>query len=267
MIPTVNAENFNTHSGTDYAGINVGFNVANINEFEEVTVELQDAAGNTLAVNEGVLSMLNPLLVGGAAQLSTPFITQNLTYGEEAYWTLGAWESAAKPAKAIITVNGLVVENATLSEQHDWTTIAPVIVSEPVEEDEDDSRGGRNGSSGQSRRVTSNTSDTPAVTGQGNVGEGQVLGASTYNFTVDLSYGSTGADVNALQQMLIDAGLLAIEAPTGWFGPMTRAALAQWQAAHGVAPAVGYFGPITRAAILAANAASMPTTGTTTPTN
>lgn len=129
---------------------------------------------------------------------------------------------------------------------------------------------GGSGHRGSSRRNTnSNVSDNASVTGQVNSvtpGQGQVLGASTYNFTVDLSYGSTGADVNALQQMLIDAGLLKIAAPTGWFGPMTRAALAQWQAAHGVAPAVGYFGPITRAAILAANAASTPTTSTTTTT-
>ncbi len=129
---------------------------------------------------------------------------------------------------------------------------------------------GRSGSGGGNRTNTnSNVNANASVTGQVNgttPGVGQVLGASTYNFTVDLSYGSTGPDVVALQQMLIDAGLLKIAAPTGWFGPMTRAALAQWQAAHGVMPAVGYFGPITRAAILAANAVSTPTTSTTTTT-
>jgi len=138
------------------------------------------------------------------------------------------------------------------------------LTPDPVVEDDDDNNGGGSGRSGSGRRnvnTNSNANDNASVTGQVNSttpGQGQVLGASTYNFTVDLSYGSTGPDVVALQQMLIDAGLLKIAAPTGWFGPMTRAALAQWQAAHGVAPAVGYFGPITRAAILAANAASAP---------
>lgn len=136
----------------------------------------------------------------------------------------------------------------------------------PVVEEDDNNNGGGSGRSGSGRRnvnTNSNANDNASVTGQVNSttpGQGQVLGASTYNFTVDLSYGSTGADVNALHQLLIDAGYLKIPAPTGWFGPMTRAALAQWQAAHGVAPAVGYFGPITRAAIIAANAAATPTT-------
>lgn len=146
------------------------------------------------------------------------------------------------------------------------TGIQYFLTPPPVVEDDDDDDDDGSGRSGSRRRTVntnSNANDNASVTGQVNSvtpGQGQVLGASTYNFTVDLSYGSTGADVNALQQMLIDAGLLAIPAPTGWFGPMTRAALAQWQAAHGVAPAVGYFGPITRAAILAANAAATPTT-------
>ncbi|HEY0948255.1 MAG TPA: peptidoglycan-binding domain-containing protein [Candidatus Paceibacterota bacterium] len=265
IIPAVNAENFNTHAGTDYTGINVGFNVSNISTFTELTVELQDASGNTLAVNEGNLAKLNELLAQNTTQFSTPFITQNLTYGTEEYWTLGEWESAEKPAKAIITVNGIVAENTTLSEQHDWATIAPVIA-----QPEDDNNGGSSGRSGSSRRTVntnSNANANASVTGQVNSvtpGQGQVLGASTYNFTVDLWYGKTGADVNALQQMLIDAGLLAIPAPTGWFGPMTQAALKQWQATHGV-PSTGYFGPLTRAAVAATMTAQ--TTGTTTPAN
>jgi len=146
------------------------------------------------------------------------------------------------------------------------------LTPDPVVEEDtgNNGNGGGSGRSGSGRRTVntnSNANDNASVTGQVNSttpGQGQVLGASTYNFTVNLSYGSTGPDVVALQQMLIDAGLLKIAAPTGWFGPMTKAALAQWQAAHGVAPAVGFFGPITRAAILAANAGSTTTTTTTT---
>ena len=140
------------------------------------------------------------------------------------------------------------------------------LTPDPVVEEDDNNNGGGSGRSGSGRRnvnTNSNANDNASVTGQVNSvtpGQGQVLGASTYNFTVDLSYGSTGPDVIALHQLLIDAGYLKIPAPTGWFGPMTRAALAQWQAAHAVAPAVGYFGPITRAAIIAANAAATPTT-------
>jgi hypothetical protein len=120
-----------------------------------------------------------------------------------------------------------------------------VYVLAPEEQDN-----GGSGRSGGSRRVTTDTT--------GSVDGGQVLGAETYNFTVDLTIGSTGADVIALQQFLIDAGYLKIAAPTGYFGEMTRAAVAAWQAARNITPAAGYFGPISRAAMAA--------TGTPAPT-
>ncbi len=66
-------------------------------------------------------------------------------------------------------------------------------------------------------------------------------------FTRNLTIGSTGADVSALQALLIAGGKLQIAAPTGYFGAMTKAALASWQASVGITPASGYFGPKTRA--------------------
>ena len=42
---------------------------------------------------------------------------------------------------------------------------------------------------------------------------------SSYSFTKDLTLGSSGADVTALQQFLITEGFLtAVSAPTGYFG-------------------------------------------------
>lgn len=89
--------------------------------------------------------------------------------------------------------------------------------------------------------------------------EGEVLGASTVVFTSDLTVGSRGAEVSALQSILIASGDLAIAAPTGYFGELTKAALAQWQGRNGV-PATGYFGPLTRAAL---NASTTPVPGMT----
>jgi peptidoglycan hydrolase-like protein with peptidoglycan-binding domain len=74
-------------------------------------------------------------------------------------------------------------------------------------------------------------------------------------FARDLEEGDLGDDVRALQAILIDraagpaAAALAANGATGYFGPLTRAALAELQAALGVAPAAGYFGPRTRAAL------------------
>ena len=72
----------------------------------------------------------------------------------------------------------------------------------------------------------------------------------------DLSLGSRGNNVKILQKFLmsdidevddIAPRALAKAGATGYFGPLTRAALAEFQDDVGIKPAVGYFGPITRA--------------------
>ncbi|MEX0917777.1 MAG: peptidoglycan DD-metalloendopeptidase family protein [Candidatus Paceibacterota bacterium] len=65
----------------------------------------------------------------------------------------------------------------------------------------------------------------------------------------DLTLGSQGTDVMALQSLLIAEGHLDIATPTDYFGPLTEAALAAYQRANGISPASGYYGPVTRAAI------------------
>src|SRR6185437_15776493 len=82
--------------------------------------------------------------------------------------------------------------------------------------------------------------------GQLNSGSG-ISGSSSMTFTHDLTVGSTGAAVTALQQFLIGKGFLTLATPTQYFGALTKAAVAKFQAANGIAPAVGYFGPKTRA--------------------
>jgi peptidoglycan hydrolase-like protein with peptidoglycan-binding domain len=79
--------------------------------------------------------------------------------------------------------------------------------------------------------------------------QGSTAVTTTANFTMDLTVGSTGSQVVALQQMLVAQGHLVMPAGVamGYFGSLTKAAVAKWQAANGVAPAVGYFGPISRA--------------------
>lgn len=67
-----------------------------------------------------------------------------------------------------------------------------------------------------------------------------------FTFTRNLAVGSSGKDVDVLQTFLIEKRYLKIPAVTGYFGPRTRAAVAAWQAATGISPAVGRFGPISR---------------------
>ncbi len=79
-------------------------------------------------------------------------------------------------------------------------------------------------------------------------------------FTQNLTVGSTGAEVVALQTMLVAQGHLVMPAGVamGYFGSLTQAAVAKWQAANGVSPTAGYWGPISRAK------ANMTSGGTTT---
>jgi len=73
----------------------------------------------------------------------------------------------------------------------------------------------------------------------------------------DLTVGSRGAQVVDLQGLLSEAGYMSIGLPTGYFGSITKGALASFQKALGVS-ATGYFGPLTRSALSVwmANAAS-----------
>jgi peptidoglycan hydrolase-like protein with peptidoglycan-binding domain len=65
-------------------------------------------------------------------------------------------------------------------------------------------------------------------------------------FTRTLLLGDRGTDVSALQQILEAQGFFTYPTVTGYFGPITEAALAAYQTARGLEPA-GYAGPLTRA--------------------
>lgn len=81
----------------------------------------------------------------------------------------------------------------------------------------------------------------------------------------DLTIGSTGADVTALQTWLISNGFTIAAGATGYFGGQTQAALAKYQASVSITPPAGYFGPITRAK-LGGSCTGTPGTGTGTGT-
>lgn len=65
-------------------------------------------------------------------------------------------------------------------------------------------------------------------------------------FARDLTIGMRGDDVMDLQKFLIEQEHYPEALATGYFGPLTRAAVARFQQAQSIAPAAGYFGPLTR---------------------
>ena len=83
------------------------------------------------------------------------------------------------------------------------------------------------------------------------------LAHETATAATDLSIGMRGQGVIGLQEFLIEkdegtsARALATAGATGYFGTLTRSALAEYQAAHAIAPAEGYYGAKTRAFIAA----------------
>jgi peptidoglycan hydrolase-like protein with peptidoglycan-binding domain len=66
-------------------------------------------------------------------------------------------------------------------------------------------------------------------------------------FSRNLTIGSRGDDVIALQELLMLRGELNLAQPTGYFGPLTKAAVKTFQASSSIA-STGYFGPLSRAA-------------------
>jgi len=88
------------------------------------------------------------------------------------------------------------------------------------------------------------------------------------SFTRDITLGSRGDDVICLQNYLTSTGHFTYAGgSTGYYGSITKLALAAWQAANGVAPAAGYFGPISRAkySMVASGTVVVPTPGTVVP--
>lgn len=66
-------------------------------------------------------------------------------------------------------------------------------------------------------------------------------------FDTNLGFGMRGEAVEFLQQFLIAQNTLSADNATGYFGPLTHAAVQAFQRTHGIEPVTGYFGPLTRA--------------------
>ncbi len=94
---------------------------------------------------------------------------------------------------------------------------------------------------------------------------GQVLGASNFFFSGNLSLGTRSDAVLELQNYLASIGLF--NGPfTGYYGRLTRAAVIAYQRANGL-PATGFFGPLTRAKVNANASVTAQTVTANNPSN
>lgn len=134
--PVVTGENFNTHSGSDYKGLNVGFNINDFGTVSAVTVDLYQGTTKlaTNTHNAALLSLIN----SGTTQLSTPFIIQPGSY-TETFWNLGTHNLGfdTKPTKAVVTVtgaNGMRDTTVTpLTEPNGWAYESLVPLTAPTQ--------------------------------------------------------------------------------------------------------------------------------------
>ena len=165
--------------------------------------------------------------------------TNGIGYGSDLTFTTSACPSGA----AAPSGGGLVVGSGPLAPgyQVGSTSVASTVASTSV-----------NGLPGSS-------TSSPLITG-----------SVSLSFNRNLQLGATGDDVRALQQYLnthgfpvASSGAGSFGQETDYFGPATKAALAKYQAAKGIAPAVGYFGPETRAAISGGTQAATTTSADT----
>lgn len=98
--------------------------------------------------------------------------------------------------------------------------------------------------------------------------------ATACSFTRDLTVGSKGEDVKCLQQYLNATGNTIASSGAGspgnettYFGGLTKAAVAKWQAANSLTPPAGYFGAKSRAkySAIGGSTGSTGSPGVTTP--
>ena len=107
-IPTdaIILENFNTHKGTDYTGVNVGWSLKeglNFDDIKSIEVELYSGT-EKLATNTAVLKK-HAELYKTTKQFSTPFAFDGF---EDEYWTFSEWneDKAKKPTSAKVIIKG-----------------------------------------------------------------------------------------------------------------------------------------------------------------
>ena len=81
--------------------------------------------------------------------------------------------------------------------------------------------------------------------------QAQLAGQSSFTFNTNLTIGKSGLEVSRLQIFLESKGYLKLPSGVsyGYFGALTKNALAKFQRENRIYPASGYFGPVTRAFI------------------
>ncbi|MDO8522868.1 MAG: peptidoglycan-binding protein, partial [bacterium] len=119
-------------------------------------------------------------------------------------------------------------------------------------------------------QIAALTSQLAALSSSSTTSSSSSSSSAGCSFSRSLTVGLRGDDVTCLQNYLTSTGHFNYSGgSTGYFGEITRAAVAAWQAANSVFPPAGYFGAISRAkyaSMVSSTSTSTTTTTTTTTT-
>ncbi len=212
-----------------------------------------DMAGNAQVANSGTLILDNtaPVITLNGASPDAAVTSLFQTYtdagatatdnhdGVVAVHTTGA-VSLLAPGTYTLTYT------ATDTVGNTSTSTRDVVVTVSGNNGQVSGGGGGGGGGGNGAPVGTLGNTTPTAVIPTVPAGGEVLGASTYHFTLTLRLGSRGTEVTELQKVLIAGGFLKIPAPTGYFGLLTQTAVKLYQTKYGI-PSTGLVGPLTRA--------------------
>lgn len=212
------------------------------------------------------LSPATKIILSGGAQASNIFwvVAGQTTIGTTAVFNGNILDQTAIVLTTGAKLNGRALAQTAVTLDSNSVTIPSGVIATPTSPP----AGGSATSSPAVPAIppsgtgTSATPAAPAIpaapANQGISAPASAFGQQVRTITNNLGEGSRSDNVKILQEFLTSqnkgsaAAALARVGATGYFGVLTRGALAEFQAGVGIRPALGNFGPITRA-FLAAN--------------
>lgn len=243
--------------GDSIGGAAVTFSVPAANDTDAgvVTTTCAPASGTLFAVGTTTVTCTARDHAGNQSNTTfsvevTDTTAPSLTLTGEASLSIERGETFTDPGVVAIDIVDAAAVTVTVTGTVDTNTSGDYVLTYSAEDQSGNTAqltrtvsvvrsGGGGGGGGSSPRRQS----TPT----GSLAGGEVLGASAYNFSRTLSLGASGTDVLELQKLLQSHGLFS-EVPTGYYGPVTAAAVSRYQASKGLEQ-VGYVGPRTLAAL------------------
>jgi hypothetical protein len=198
----------------------------------------QTTIGTTAEFNGNILDQTAIVLNTGAKLTGRALAQTAVTLDSNSVTTSGTGSTTVAPAPVVTPVVTPVTTNPSTPTGMNPTVTTPTVTNPNMYQP----------TTGMTTNVSTNATMSADMTN---------LGHDVRMIAMSLRFGSKGANVGTLQQFLISVGrgpasdALRNVGSTSYFGAMTRATLAEFQAKVGISPALGNFGPITRAYLAA----------------